>query len=130
MPGSPCLLETQPSSAPLVGPIDLSKINSDTLPTILQRICDEIQLLKDDFAKAERKRQKDNDNILLAIEATKISNEKTITEYSQDAENLKTFMKICKFAIAHPWLTFAAFVVTFAVIDYAMRYSYWDIWPK
>jgi hypothetical protein len=127
---APPSLEAQPSGAALVGPIDLTKINSDTLPTILQRLCDEMQALKDAFSKAERKREEDYKNILGAIEATKICNEKTIVEYSNDAENLKTFMKICKFGIAHPWLTFVLFVVTFALIDYAARYSYWDIWPK
>ena len=119
--------EARPGS--LVGPIDLSRINQETLPTILQRICDEIQSLKNEFAKSEKKRGEDYAKILEAIEATKISNEKTINEYSNDAENLKIFMKLCSFAIAHPWLSAAIFIVTFALIDYAMRYSYWDIWP-
>jgi hypothetical protein len=114
----------------LVGPIDLSRITPETLPTILQRICDEIQGLKTAFAAAEKQRKEDYDKILAAIECSKASNEKSISEYSDDAENLKTFMKICKFAIAHPWLAAIIFIVTFAVIDYAMRYSYWGIWPK
>jgi hypothetical protein len=120
-------LEARPGS--LVGPIDLTRINQETLPTILQRICDEIQSLKDSFRIAEKKREEDYAKILEAIEATKLSNTKTLNDFSCDAENLKTFMKLCSFVIAHPWLSAAIFIATFALIDYAMRYSYWDIWP-
>jgi len=114
----------------LVGPIDLTKINPDTLPTILQRICDEIQGLKTAFAEAERQRKEDYNKILDAIECSKASNDKSISEYSADADNLKTFMKVCKFGIAHPWITVMIIVFMFGAIDYAMRYSYWGIWPK
>lgn len=123
-------MEARPSGSPLVGPIDLSKINQETLPTILQRICDEIQALKTAFAEAEKQRKSDYDKILAAIQDAKVCNEKSISDYSNDAENLKTFMKVCKFGIAHPWLSVMLFIVTFAAIDYLMRYSYWGIWPK
>lgn len=124
---SACLL-IRPGS--LVGPIDLSRIDEDNLPTILQRICDEIQQLKTAFSEAEIKRKEDYAKILEAIEASKLSNTKTMSEYTNDAENLKTFMKICKFGIAHPWMTVAILVVGFAIIDYATRYFYWDLFPK
>ena len=123
-------MEARPSGSPLVGPIDLSKINQETLPTILQRICDEIQALKTAFVGAEKQRKSDYDKILAAIQDAKVCNEKSISDYSNDAENLKTFMKVCKFGIAHPWLSVMLFIVTFAAIDYLMRYSYWGIWPK
>jgi hypothetical protein len=122
------MFEARPGS--LVGPIDLTKINPETLPTILQRICDEIQGMKTAFAEAEKHRKSDHDKILAAIEASKACNDKTLVEYSTDAENLKTFMKVCKFAIAHPWLSIMLFISGFAAIDYLMRYSYWGIWPK
>ena len=122
------LIEAQPGS--LVGPIDITKINPETLPTILQRICDEIQQLKTAFALAEKQRKEDYGKILASIEASKACNEKSMSEYKNDAENLKTFMKLCKFMIAHPWLSVSLFIFTFAAIDYAMRYSYWGIWPK
>jgi hypothetical protein len=122
------MFEARPGS--LVGPIDLTKINSETLPTILQRICDEIQELKTAFSRAEKQRKEDYDKILAAIQDAKVGNDKSISEYSTDAENLKTFMKICKFGIAHPWLSIIIFIITFAAIDYLMRYSYWGIWPK
>ena len=122
------IFEARPGS--LVGPIDLTKITPETLPTILQRICDEIQELKTAFSKAEKQRKEDYDKILTAIQDAKASNDKSISEYSNDAENLKTFMKVCKFGIAHPWLSVLIFIVTFAAIDYAMRYSYWGIWPR
>ena len=122
------IFEARPGS--LVGPIDLTKITPETLPTILQRICDEIQELKTAFSKAEKQRKVDYDKILTAIQDAKASNDKSISEYSNDAENLKTFMKVCKFGIAHPWLSVLIFIVTFAAIDYAMRYSYWGIWPR
>ena len=130
MPESQFFLEARPSGSPLVGPIDLTKINQETLPTILQRICDEIQSLKTAFTKAEEERKADYTKILQAIEAMKVCNEKAITEYSTDADNLKTFMKICKFGIAHPWLSIVLLIFSFAVIDYLTRYSYWVIWPK
>ena len=130
MPKSQFLLDARPSGSPLVGTIDLSKINQETLPTILQRICDEIQALKTAFAEAEKQRKSDYDKILAAIQDAKVCNEKSISDYSNDAENLKTFMKVCKFGIAHPWLSVMLFIVTFAAIDYLMRYSYWGIWPK
>ena len=122
------IFEARPGS--LVGPIDLTKITPETLPTILQRICDEIQELKTAFSKAEKQRKDDYDKILAAIQDAKACNDKSISEYSNDAENLKTFMKVCKFGIAHPWLSVLIFIVTFAAIDYAMRYSYWGIWPR
>ena len=128
MQESQCIFKAQPGS--LVGPINLSKINPETLPTILQRICDEIQALKTAFTIAEKQRKEDYDKILAAIQDAKACNDKSILEYSNDAENLKTFMKVCKFGIAHPWLSVMIFVVTFAAIDYLMRYSYWGIWPK
>ena len=128
MEKSQFLFEARPGS--LVGPIDLTKINSETLPTILQRICDEIQQLKTAFTAAEKQRKEDYNKILLAIEASKVCNEKSISEYSNDADNLKTFMKLCKFLIAHPWLSIIVFIVGFAAIDYLMRWSYWGIWPK
>ena len=130
MPKSQFLLDARPSGSPLVGTIDLSKINQETLPTILQRICDEIQALKTAFKEAEKQRKSDDDKILAAIQDAKVCNEKSISDYSNDAENLKTFMKVCKFGIAHPWLSVMLFIVTFAAIDYLMRYSYWGIWPK
>jgi hypothetical protein len=128
MEESQFLFEARPGS--LVGPIDLTKINPETLPTILQRICDEIQQLKTAFTAAEKQRKEDYDKILAAIKDAKACNDKSISEYSTDAENLKTFMKVCKFLIAHPWLSITAFIVGFAAIDYLMRYSYWGIWPK
>ena len=135
MPESQFCLDARPGT--LVGPIDLTRITPENLPTILQRICDEIQALKTDFAevkadfaKSEKKREEDYAKILQAIETNKACNDQAITEYSTDAENLKTFMKICKFAIAHPWMAAGAIIGTFAIIDYAMRFSYWGIWPK
>lgn len=122
------MFEARPGT--LVGPIDLTKITPETLPTILQRICDEIQQLKTAFTAAEKQRKEDYDKILAAIECSKASNDRSISEYSTDAENLKTFMKVCKFCIAHPWLSIMIFIITFAAIDYLMRYSYWGIWPK
>ena len=82
----PPYLEMRPGGAQLVGPIDLSNINEGTLPTILQRLCDEIQSLKDAFGKAETKRAEDQAKILEAIEASKISNTKTVLEFSNDAD--------------------------------------------
>ncbi len=122
------LLEARPGS--LVGPIDLSKITLETLPTILQRICDEIQSLKTAFATAETKRQQDYEKILKAIEDVKTCNDEDIHEYSTDAENLKTFMKICKFAIDHPWFAALTIILAFGAMDFIMRAAYWGIWPK
>ncbi len=130
MQESPLIFEARPSGSTLVGPIDLTKITPETLPTILQRICDEIQSLKTAFTKAEEERKADYTKILQAIEAMKACNEKAITEYSTDAENLKTVMKICKFMIAHPWLSIVLLIFAFTAIDYLTRYSYWVIWPK
>jgi hypothetical protein len=121
-------LEAQPGT--LVGPIDLTKITPETLPTILQRICDEIQQLKTSFALAEKKREQDYAKILAAIEDSKVQNNKAVADFSLDADNLKTFMKICKFGIAHPMITAAILIISFAVIDFAARFLYWDIWPK
>jgi hypothetical protein len=128
MQESQYIFEARPGS--LVGPIDLSKITPETLPTILQRLCDEIQALKTAFAAAEKRRQDDYDKIIAAIETIKVCNEKAIVDYSSDAENLKTFMKVCKFGIAHPWLSVMLIIFTFGAVDYLMRFSYWGIWPK
>ena len=128
MQESQFLFEARPGS--LVGPIDLTKISPETLPAVLQRIRDEIQQLKTAFALAEKQRKDDYDKILAAIQEAKACNDESILEYSTDADNLKTFMKVCKFGIAHPWITVILFIFTFAAIDYAMRYSYWGIWPK
>jgi hypothetical protein len=100
------------------------------LPTILQRICDEIQALKTAFSVAENKRQQDYDKILKAIEEVKTCNNKEISEYSTDAENLKTFMKLCKFAIDHPWFAALSIILAFGATDFIMRAIYWGIWPK
>lgn len=72
------ILEAKPGNTLLVGPIDLSHITAETLPTILQRICDEIQGLKNAFAESEKKRQADYEKILKAIEDVKVCNEKQI----------------------------------------------------
>lgn len=122
------IFEARPGS--LVGPIDLSHITPETLPTILQRICDEIQGLKTDFAQAEKTRQQDYDKIIKALEDVKACNSKEITEYSTDADNLKTFMKLCKFAIDHPWFAALFIIMAFGVTDFIMRAIYWEIWPK
>ena len=122
--------ETKPSGSVLVGPIDLSNITLETLPSIMQRICDEIQALKNAFALAEKKRTEDYAAILKAIEDVKSDNNKEIHEYSSDAENLKTFMKLCHFAIDHPWFAVATVLLLFAVTDFSMRAFYWGIWPK
>ena len=124
------ILEAKPGNTLLVGPIDLSHITAETLPTILQRICDEIQGLKNAFAESEKKRQADYEKILKAIEDVKVCNEKQIDEYSNDAENLKTFMKLCKFVIAHPWLAALIAIGTIAVVDQATRIQFWGFWPK